>query len=202
MSVADLMQLKIVGRLQDQNCVQTLCYEISQQAAGEEAIAKQLCIAWYSTHGTAFLARCSEDYTLVGLKAFGLTGDPKVPGQSLLNGAGTVAESCPTAMIARTITLYPEEISNHHRGRIMIPGTVDSMLDNEDGSVEDDEVTAMQALADALLEGCDDGGGNAFDLRIWGKVAGVPQKFDINAVVAQKTPAAIRSRRIRELLIG
>lgn len=202
MGVGDTIALKIVGRLQSQNIVQTLHYKVTAQTVADTAICDELCSAWSTTHQAAFLALISEDYELVGYKAFCVSGATLIPGQAVVGDNGTVVGESLPASVAKTITLYPEDVAMKHRGRFMIPGGTANHFDNDDGGVVAAQITSMQALGNALVAGCDNGAGDEFQLVIWGDQGGGNEAFDISVAKARRTPANIRSRRIRELLIG
>lgn len=199
MSVGDEVTLRIVGRYQDQNIVNTLHYVIDQQAAGEQEILQNLCSNWISQHESDWVGRHSEDYTLVGVKAFAHGGAPKVPGYLASATPGIVVGSPLPATVCRTITLYTDAINRKRRGRIMLSGTVADMIDEGDGSVTATERSLCQTLGDGLQAPLSSAG-DEFALILPSK-----GELDLERIVhtmARYTPASLRSRRIKQFLIG
>ena len=74
MAVDDVVVLRAVGRYQSQNVVNTMHYKITAQTSTELAILASLTLAWDTDIRLEWLARHSDEYTLIGLKAFRVTG--------------------------------------------------------------------------------------------------------------------------------
>lgn len=202
MAVGNILALKVVGRCQDQNIVNTLHWAVEAQVAAEHEICAQLCEAFANDIQTAWLARHSVDYQLIGYKAHGVLGAAKVPGQKLVDTPGVVTGTTLPASVCRTITVYQTDLPNRHRGRIMLSGTDTLQLDSTDGGVTAAEVVLMQALADLIMAGISDAG-DEFSFALWGvDLLENPDALPIAKLVARRTPASVTSRRIRELLIG
>lgn len=204
MAVGDYLMLKTIGRCQSQNIVNSTCWETTAQGSSEAEVCASVCLAWEDTIKAPWLLAHADDYQLVGLKSYGLTGDPKVPGQLLIDEAGgVVADSLP-AYVCRTITLYPEDISNKHRGRIMLSGTPADSITATDGGLSAAALALMDAIHTALMNGIGEGD-DSFEMRIWGMDDAEPPvetAHPIIKAVSRRTPSSVTSRRIRELLIG
>lgn len=90
MAATDECTLKIIGRFQNQNIVNTMHYIVKTDATGDLTILQNLCEAFDTAIKTAWLACHLDTYTLVGLKAFGKTGTSKTPGVLIVGDAGVV----------------------------------------------------------------------------------------------------------------
>lgn len=199
MSVDDIVGLHVVGRYQGQNIVNNLSYHIAQQTSPEGAILESLCDAWDTQVKSAWLARHLVEYMLVGLKAHNLVGAAKLPGFLSIGTAGDVIGTEAPAPVCRTITLYTDSAKYRRRGRVQLSGSDIAMFDTDDGSVLDAEVTALGTLA-ALLEDSITANDDLFDPCI---PANVTDPYEIiHYAIPRKTPSMIRSRRIRQFLVG
>jgi hypothetical protein len=199
MAVDDIVGCRVVGRYMDQNIVNTFHYQIINQAAGEDAILQALSDAWETTNKSDWLARHSDDYSLIGVRAFGVTGVNKVPGITHIDDPGDVVEPEALSPICRTITLYTESDNHRRRGRVMLSGSTAGMFDPSDGTVTLVEIAALVPLA-ILLTTLLTSGGNSFQ-------PGLPPSGELpwepyTGYKARLTPSVIRSRRVRGLMIG
>jgi hypothetical protein len=199
MAVGDVCTLRIVGRYQAQNIVNTLHYEISDQAATEHVVLGALCEVWASDVGPAFLARHIDTYELIGLKAFRESGVPKVPAYVDYGTNGSVVGIEVPSLVGRVITLYTNSAFYRRRGRLQISGADTTMFNVDDGSVTDVERDLLQVLADLLIVELA-AAGNAFNLCI-----PATDQLALEPIVAargRKTPSVTRSRRVKNFLIG
>lgn len=204
MAVGDYLMMKVIGRVQQQNIVNSLCWEISEQASTDAQICAGLAVDFETEVKTVWQLAHSDDYMLVGIKVYSLTGDPKIPGQNVVEEQGSVVGDLLPAYVCRTITLYPSDVDMKHRGRIMLSGTVVGMLDAADGGLTSAAIILLDNIADVLLAGIGSGG-DSYDLRIWGKDDEEPPAPAAHAIAradGRRTPSSVTSRRIRELLIG
>jgi hypothetical protein len=199
MAIGDECTLRIVGRFQGQNIVNTMHYKILEQSSSELDILDQLCGAWENTHKSLWRSNHNQHYTLVGLKAFRKTGVAKTPAAKSIGQDGTVAEEPASSFIGRTITLYVAGPDNARRGRLMLSGTSSTELDPDDGSLLTAAITAITALGVQLIQALV-GVGDTWE-------PGLPSEGEkpwAGFVDAQgrETPSIIRSRRIREFFVG
>lgn len=199
MAVGDICTLRVVGKFQDQNIVNTLHYRITSQAATEHDVLESLCLGWETALKSSWVGRHITTYTLVGLKAFRKTGPAKIPGFRTIGQAGSVAGTEVPAAVCRTLTLYTDSTKFRRRGRIMLSGSASAMFNTTDGGVTSTELTALNTLA-SLLEATVSNGGDDFLICI--PPAGADPYEDIEEIVARHTPSMVRSRRIRQFLIG
>jgi len=199
MAVGDECTLRIVGRYQDQNIVNTLHYRITGQTSGEPEILDQLTGGWDVNYKSGWLARHEDAYELVGLKAFGKTGASKTPSFRSIGDAGTVAGTPLMAAVCRTITLYTADAKHRRRGRIMLSGTDDAMIDDDDGSVSTTEIAALTAFGVVLLPPLVV---NSDEFQLGIPATAVDTWQDITDAKGRETPSLISSRRIRQFLIG
>lgn len=199
MAVGDECTLRIVGRYQDQNIVNTMHYRIVSQAAGENDILDNLCDAWEADNKTGWLACHIDSYELVGLKAFGKTGVAKTPGIEIIGDAGTVVGDGLPASVCQTITLYTADAKFRRRGRVMLSGTPQAHLDETDGSVTAAAIAILNSLGASLIAAITLAG-DEFEPGIPEVTPDTWQNFvDYRSRV---TPSLVKSRRIREFLIG
>lgn len=199
MAVNDEVTVRVVGRYQAQNIVNTLHYEIIEQAAEEKDILSELLTVWATTLKVQWLARHLDTYQLVGLKAFNKEGAAKTPAFSSLGDSGTVVGDEVASVVCRTITLYTASDNHRHRGRIMLSGSGTGMFDDADGSVSTVEIAALTALGGAFESGLS-AVGNSFRFVLGSTLThGV---FPIVDSAGRETPSVLRSRRIKQFLIG
>lgn len=199
MAVDDIVTLRLVGRYQAQNIVNTLHYRITVQVTDQLDILAALVTEWSSTLVALWLARCSDAYELIGLKAFRKTGDPMVPAYLQIGTAGDVIAAGLPSSVGRVITLYTDSANYRRRGRIQMSGTCTDMLNTTDGAVTDVERDLVQDLATdlhALVEAPQD----SFQMCI--PPTDVLPYEDVTAVRARTTPSLTKSRRVRNFLIG
>ncbi len=199
MAVGDVSRLSVVGRFQQQNVVNTFHYKHVVQVANEDEVLQELIDAWEVSIKAAWLARHSDAYALIGIKAFRQAGEPKVPAFSRIETYGDVVGEVYSAFVSRVITLYTDSSYHRRRGRVQLSGGDAAHFNQTDGAVTVAEVALMQTLAnllEALLTGDDDN----FQLCI----PATPQLplEDIVAARARNTPGIIRSRRIKGYFIG
>lgn len=195
----DICVLRLVGRYQSQNIVNTFHYRIVNQISTDLEVLEKLTLAWDSIIRNLWVARCIDSYTAVGLKAFRVTGTAKTPHYRVLNHAGTITGTEVPSNICRLITLYTTSSNHRRRGRVMMSGCATSMFDTADGSITNTEVAAMQSLGEsmeAVLDAMED----TFQLCI--PPSGTDPYEDIVDVLARSTPGAISSRRVRRFFVG
>ncbi|GAI77991.1 unnamed protein product, partial [marine sediment metagenome] len=101
--------------------------------------------------------------------------------------------------LCRVITLYTDSDNYRKRGRVMLSGSALDMFNATDGSVTDGEISSLATLADLLIDpiNFDEEAVSPYLLPI-AEVEGEA----ITAALARKTPALIRSRRVRGFSIG
>lgn len=199
MAVDDIIGIQIHGRYQQQNIVNLIHYQITEQTFDEMTILGNLCVAWETANKTAWLARHIDTYSLMGLKAFSLTGDNKLPGIRHIDEAGAVVGTEAPSPLCRTLTLYTGSDNYRRRGRVMLSGSADTMFNDDDGAVTDAELTALVTLGTALLDDVGSGG----NVCVPGLAPnGILPYERYIGVLARKTPALIRSRRVRGFSIG
>lgn len=199
MAVGDVCTLRIIGRYQSQNIVNTLHYRIDDQGSSEQEILQQLCDGFYASFLVAWQARHIDTYTLVGLKAFGLTGAAKTPGFKSASDAGSIVGEEVPAAVCRTITLYTASAKHRRRGRLMLSGSAVAHFNTNDGGVTSAEV----ALLDTLGSNLDNGISitpDTFALVI--PASGVDPVEVVVDTKGRTTPSIVKSRRIRQFLIG
>lgn len=199
MAQGDTVILRVVGRYQGQNIVNNLHYMITDQESAETQILQNLCAAWNTAIPTTWLARHIDTYTLVGIKAFNKTGPIKVPGFLSIDSPGVVVGVETPSPVCRTITLYTASINYRRRGRIMLSGSADGMFNDDDGAVTTSEVDSLTALGQ-LLNSTLQSGNDAWVLAI-PPTDLLPNEV-ITSVRGRTTPSVIRSRRIRQFLVG
>lgn len=199
MAVNDVVSLRIVGRYQDQNIVNTTHWEIIEQAAEEELILAQMLATWEADIQASWLARHIDSYELVGIKGFNKAGAAKTPAFSSIGANGTVDGEEVPSCVCRTITLYTHSANHRRHGRLMLSGGATSMFDTDDGSVSTVEITALTALGGTFETGLS-AAGNSFKLCIPATdVLPMETVFDS---IGRETPSVVTSRRIRQFLIG
>lgn len=197
--VGDVCIMRIVGRFQLQNIVNTMHYEVTVQVDDDAVLWGEFLNDWKDANQAAWIARHSDAYTLIGAKAFTVKGDNKPPGDNLEGVAGGVAGDPQEAYVCRTITLYSDNVSSRVRGRVMLSGGAESMFDDTDGSVTDTEVTALNPLA-LLLRTEVVGASNSYKPVLFDPV--LDTTSDLIQAIPRKTPSLIRSRRTKRFLIG
>lgn len=199
MAEGDIVSLRVVGRYEQQNIVNTLHYQVVSQAEAEQDVLDLLCTIWDGQISGIWVARHSDGYTLVGVKAFNHTGVAKRPGFLAIGDAGTVVANLMLPHTCRTITLYTDSANHRRRGRVMLSGSVDSMFDSTDGSVTAVERIALEVLGD-LLMAILSSNGNSFQLCI--PPTDVLPEEVITSTRGRVTPSVVTTRRIRQFLIG
>ena len=199
MATGDVSVIRVIGRYQSQNIVNTLHYFHTLQVSTEIDVLEDLCTAWLLAHETAWVARHLDSYTLIGLKAFRQSGAAKVPYGVRQETAGSVVGQEEVSTCCRTITLYTDSDNHRRHGRLMLSGTATDMIATVDGAVTVTEVLALQALGTALVTDLY-GTGNEYHLCIPATEI-LPYEL-ITAARPRSTPASIRSRRIKRFYIG
>lgn len=199
MAVDDVIGIQIHGRYQMQNIVNIMHYKITTQTLDDHVILGSLCTQWETQHKTAWLARHIDSYRLMGLKGFSLTGANKRPGLVHIDEAGSIVGEEAPSPICRTITLYTDSDNYRRRGRLMLSGSADAHFHDDDGAVIDAELAFLVILGEALMIDLDTGS-NAAEFGL-ASTALLPFE-KITAVQARRTPACIRSRRVRGFSIG
>lgn len=199
MAVDDYVGVHIVGRYQSQNIVNTLHYKIVAQTCTDHLTLTLLATAWETTFEAAWVARHIDSYTLVGVKAFSLTGANKRPGIMEIGTPGGVVGTEAPSSLARVITMYTDGQNYRKRGRLMLSGCDIAMFDSADGAVSATERTALGTLADMIIDPITQ------DEESWAPYlppVGVAEGEAITAALPRKTPGTIRSRRVRGFSIG
>lgn len=199
MSVGDISVLRVVGRFQDQNIVNTIHYYHEDQVSPDTEILQLLCGAWDDTIKGLWLARHSDAYELIGLKAYRSFGSAKIPGFLLIGTAGGVTGTPILSFASRVVTLYTASSNFRRRGRLMLSGGEAAMFDATDGAVDATEVGLMQVLGDLVIAPLVQSGDT------WR--ASLPPTeqlpFELfTGATARSTPGVIRSRRVKRFFIG
>lgn len=199
MPVGDIAVMRIVGRFQDQNIVNTMHYRVVSQVSDDDELWDQLCVEWTVTNGPLWLARMSDQYQLQGTKAFTVKGGSVPPGTSISAVSGDVAGDPQEAFVCRTITIYTDNSNPRRRGRLMMSGGAESMFDDADGSVASLEVGLLTVLGTALMANLISAD-NTYEVVIFQKTPEV-----ISSPIKARgrlTPSILRSRRVKQFLIG
>lgn len=199
MAVDDVIGIQIHGRYQMQNVVNVMQYKITEQTADNHELLGKMCLAWETSHKTVWLGRHIDSYRLMGLKGFSLTGLNKRPGLVHIDEAGSVVGVETPSPICRVITMYTDSPNYRRRGRVMLSGSEDTMFGDDDGAVVDAELALLAILGTALMADLDDGS-NAAEPGL--APHGLLEFEKFTAVQARRTPACIRSRRVRGFSVG
>lgn len=199
MAVDDIVGLQICGRYQQQNIVNTIHFKLNEQVSDEHDILDSLCAAWEAANKVPWLARHMDTYSLMGLKGFSLTGDNKKPGIVHIDEPGVIVTGECSSALCRTITLYTDSDNYRRRGRVMLSGSSADHFNNDDGAVTDAELVLMAVLAPYLVADLSAGGDTA-EPGLAPTVTLPWERF--TGTQARKTPAVIRSRRVRGFSIG
>lgn len=199
MAVGDVAVLRIVGRYQSQNIINTMHYRIVTQANGDVEQWQELVDQWWTEHNIDWLARHVDAYELVGLKAFTVVGATQPPGERSVNVSGSVVGVPQVAFCCRTITLYSSSPNPRRRGRIMLSGGDEAMFEDSVGGVTTGEVIALTALGTALLANLA-GGDNQYEPVLYQKL---PETISTLVLAkGRQTPSTVRSRRVKRFTIG
>lgn len=199
MAVDDIVGVRVVGRYQSQNIVTTLHYKITAQTVAEHQFLQLLTNAWDTNLSAMWAARHIDTYELVGVKGFSKSGQNKRPGITDIGTSGSVVGSEVPSLICRVITLYTDSSNYRRHGRVMLSGCDTTMFNDDDGAVTSAEITALATLADELIDPI------TFDEQSVTPVippTDVLPVEEITASLVRKTPACIRSRRVRGFSIG
>jgi hypothetical protein len=199
MAVDDVLTLRVVGRYQDQNIVNTLHYRITAQQSPENDICSALAQQWSTDVQSAWVGDHSDAYTLVGLKAFRQSGVSNTPYFVSIGAAGLVAGDGMPAFVCRTITLYTDSANHRRRGRVMLSGTPVATVDATDGSLTTAEISNLDTLGILLAQPIE-AANDSFQLCI--PATDVLPVEDITDTKARETPSSVTNRRIRQFLIG
>lgn len=199
MASGDTLQVRVVGRYQDQNIVNTLHYLINTQDVPEEDVCQNLAQLWDNDLTDKWVARHLDTYMLVGLKCFQVDGASKVPSFVSINTAGDVVGEEVAAAVCRTITLYTGSTNSRRRGRVMLSGSAVAQFNTGDGAVTTAEQTLLTGLGTDLVTPLVVGE-SSFSLCI-PPTSTLDAEVVINAV-GRVTPSLIKSRRVKQFLIG
>lgn len=199
MAVTDELTLRVVGRYQAQNIVNTLHYRIVSQAATELVICQRLVDLWDTALRVLWTGRHIDTYSLIGLKAFRKTGVAKTPHFKLITANGTVTGDEVPSPVCRCITLYTADAKPRRRGRIMLSGSEAAMFNTTDGAVTAAQIALLETMM-TTMEAPLTGAGDEFELGIPSTDADTWQ--NITDSKPRVTPAIVTSRRIRQFLIG
>lgn len=167
--------------------------------ATEAEVLASLTAGWIAAVKALWLARHSDAYELIGLKAFRAFGAAKLPAFVAVGEAGGVTGTPVLSFASRVITLYTESENYRRRGRVQLSGGESAMFDEVDGSVDATELGLVQILGDELIVTLQPAGGD-FQLCL-PPTAQLPFE-DIVGVLARPTPGVIRSRRVKRFYIG
>lgn len=199
MAQTDEVTLRVVGRYQAQNIVNTLVYRIVDQAVSELNVLTELLDQWDTNIKAGWLARHLDTYELVGLKAFNKTGPAKTPAFLSIGTAGSVVGEEIPSPVCRTITLYTASTNHRRRGRVMLSGTAVAQIDTDDGSVTTAEIALLDVLGTLLIAPLG-AAGDTFQLGIGS--TDILNFEDAVDAKGRETPSIVTSRRIRQFLIG
>jgi len=199
MAVDDIVGVRIVGRYQQQNIVNTMHYKIIAQAVSEALVLQFLSDLWETSHKTAWLALHIDTYSLMGIRAFNKVGVNKKPGITHIDEAGGVALDEAPSPLCRTITLYTESDNYRRRGRLMLSGSNVSDFDDEDGAVTGSVIGSLQAFGSDVVENID-AGGTEFQPGL--PPTDVLPWEPFTSALGRATPSLVRSRRVRGFSIG
>lgn len=199
MATDDVSVLRVIGRYQSQNIVNTLHYKHQEQVSIDTEVLDSLVTGWLTNHETEWVGRHIDTYTLIGIKAFRATGTAKVPYGVRQDTAGTVVGEEEVSSCCRTITFYTASSNHRRHGRVMLSGTAVSMIATSDGSVNSTEALALDALGASLITEIFSGGD---EFRLCIPPTDVLPTEIVTAARARSTPASIRSRRIKRFYIG
>jgi len=199
MAISDELTLRIVGRYQSQNIVNTLHYRIVDQTSSDLAICESLVEGWDTAMRTLWCGVHIDTYTLVGLKCFRKTGTAKTPHFKLVTSVGTVAGDEVPSPICRCITLYTADSKSRRRGRIMLSGSEAGMFNTSDGAVSASQISNLETMMATLIQNIDHSS-DEFELGI--PAANGDSFQAITDSKPRVTPAVVTSRRIRQFLIG
>jgi hypothetical protein len=199
MAVDDIVGVRIVGRYQSQNIVNTMHYKITAQDDTEHVILQLLAAEWETALKAYWLDLHNDAYSLMGLRAFSLSGENKRPGIVHIDDAGLLALIGAPSPLCRVITLYTDSTNYRRRGRIMLSGSNTTDFDEADGSVAAGVIGDLEALGLFLIEDLVSEG-NTFSPGL--APHGILPFEPFTSVLGRKTPACIRSRRVRGFLIG
>jgi hypothetical protein len=199
MAIDDVSLIRIVGRYQQQNVVNTLHYQHTAQVSEDRDILNDFLIAWGDANETAWLACHIDSYELIGYKAFRVTGTAKIPAYINVGSNGTVAGEEVPSNVCRTITLYTGSTNHRRRGRVMMSGSATGMFNTTDGAVTTVHTAILQDLGD-LLDTTLVTGADEFDLCLPAS-NGLPVEHVV-ASIGRVTPSSVKSRRVSQYLIG
>lgn len=199
MAVNDECILRVIGRFQSQNIVNTMHYRITAQVSNDQSVLQSMLVAWLATNESNWLAVHDDDYELIGLKSFVKSGTAKTPGVLAVNDSGGVVGTAVPAGMCRTITLYTADAKFRRRGRVMLSGADTTMFDATDGSLTTAHITALETLGSSLISQITSVG-DEFHPGI--PATAVDAWADFVDSKPRETPSMIRSRRVREFLIG
>lgn len=199
MAVDDIVGIRVVGQYQGQNIVQVMHYKILAQTDDDHTVLTTLAVQWLADFDTAWLTVHSDQYFLIGVRTFSLTGANKKPGIVSDGSAGAVVGDETPSPVCRTITLYTDSDNFRRRGRLMFSGSVNAMFNVGDGAVTAAQIAALESLGASLIQQVTSAG-NEFQPGL--APSGVLPFEPITAQKARKTPSVIRSRRVRGFLIG
>ncbi|GAI79149.1 unnamed protein product, partial [marine sediment metagenome] len=197
MAVDDIIGIRIVGRYQQQNIVSVMHYKIMEQVSDEHNILETFADMWETEHKAGWLGLHVDTYSLIGLRAFSLTGDNKRPGIVHIDDAGTVALDESPSPLCRVITLYTDSDNYRRRGRIQLSGATVSDFNQLDGAVNTTLQGNLTTFGSALIQDLDEGG----DVFKPGLAPTDVLPFEaFTSALGRATPSLIRSRRIRGML--
>lgn len=199
MAVDDIIGIQIHGRYQMQNIVNVMHYEVTEQTSDDHELLGQFCTQWETQHKSGWLARHIDSYSLMGLKGFSITGANKRPGIVHINDPGAIVGEEAPSPICRVVTLYTDSDNYRRRGRIMLSGSADAHFNDADGAVTDVELAAMVILGEALILPMTFSG-NTTQPGL--RPQGILTFEQFTAAQSRRTPACIRSRRVRGFSIG
>lgn len=199
MAQDDIVGLHIVGRFQGQNISQTIHYKMMTQVSSDNTILGLLAASFETTHKSSWLAIHNVAYSLMGIRGFSLTGDNKTPGLVHIDEPGTVTGAAAPSPLCKVITLYTGSDNYRRRGRLMFSGGTVPEFDVDDGAVEDTTLGLLASFGANLITALSFSGNEAQPGLAPTDLLPFEPFID---VLARRTPALIRSRRIRNFMIG
>lgn len=197
MAVGSILRMSVLGVYQDQNIVNTIHVKVIEQQCDEVDLATKVAGTFIDVE-TYWLAVHNQYYQYKGTVVVGTAGSSTIPGYYPRDLPGVVAQDPLLSSIARVITLYGAADNAKIRGRLMLSGASQGDIDETDGRVNIS--MGLNTLA-ALMK------------QAWTNVqfvTVVPVIYtkstqlarEVIKAVPRPTPGVIRSRRIRNFMVG
>lgn len=199
MAVADVAVVRLVGRYQSQNIVNTLHYRITSQTEPELFQWQVLADDWLAANGALWLGEHVDSYTLEGIKVFTRKGVSRPPGFTSSGASGTVVGTPQDALVCRTITQYTASGNHRIRGRLQLSGGDTAMFDADTGEVTAAAITDLDLLGAQLLATIAETS-TEFNLVLYNKL--LDRTEDVVLLKGRVTPSVVRSRRAKQFTLG